>query len=202
MNKRGFAAKPLFFQRLFGKRQKGFFCFLIVLAAIAIEAGLLENAAEAERVIGRGRAIAFEAESAALARTLIEDSLDSAIKSELKEGIALNLEPGEIRERANRKILLLFQRIEEAFNEGISARFYSEQGKIDETFLNKNSKVNVIRVRGKSVKAEYSYTGGLLKNNRVFAEISGKNARMLFTIPIGYTVSETALEMETIAGGN
>ena len=45
----------------------------------------------------------------------------------------------------------------------------------------------------KTLQAEYCFTGGLMKNNQVVAEIAGKQTKLLFTMPAGYTIRETVI---------
>ncbi len=172
---------------------KGLFCFVLLLGAIAIETGLLNQGLEAKRDVAGGKAIAFEAEKTAFVRTVIENSVDAVIEWELYNGLLLNLGPEEIKQRVNRKLLVLFGEIEKAYGKEIKVRFYAGNGVLSEGFLNENSKVLVTRINRGTIAAEYNFTAGLLKNNLVFAEIAGKKTKQFFKIPAGYSLGKTVI---------
>lgn len=170
---------------------KGLFCFLLLLAFASIQTGLLGRAAESEIETGRAGALAFEAEQLSTARAIMENSIDLAIEEGLRQGIALNLGPEEIKRLVNARLALLFEKMETQGFPGIKAEFEEESK--NQAFLNENSTASVARISGMEVEAEYSFTGGLLKNKAVKAKISGKKAAITMELPAGYTVKETVV---------
>lgn len=165
---------------------KGLFCFLLVLAFASIQTGLLGRATEMET--GRARALAFEAEQLSTARAIMENGIDLAAEEGLRQGIALNLEPEEIKQLVNARLAMLFEKMETQGFPGIKTEFEEESK--NPAFLNENSAVSVARISGREVEAEYSFTGGLMKNKTARAKISGKKAVIIMELPVGYTVKE------------
>jgi len=45
----------------------------------------------------------------------------------------------------------------------------------------------------KTIMATYYFTGGLLKNKKVYAEIKSKKAMLGFEIPAGYSIKESVI---------
>ena len=170
---------------------KGLFCFLLLLAFASIQTGLLGRAAESEIEAGRARALAFEAEQLSTARAIMENGVDLAAKEGLKKGIALNLKPEEIKALVNARLALLFEKMETEGFPGLKAEF-EEEGK-NIAFLNENSAVSSARIASREVEAEYSFTGGLMKDKTVRAKISGTRAAITMELPAGYTVKETVI---------
>jgi len=170
---------------------KGIFCFLLLLAFFALEAGFSNRAVEAGQLLSEGKATAFESESTFLARALVENSVDQAIEESLKQGLALNLEASQLKGYVNSRLAILFGKMEKKQNPGISLAFSKQS--LDQEFLNKNSVVVVESLSKKQVKAEYTYTAGLMKNEPVVAEISSLNSRHVFMLPAGYTVKAVVI---------
>ncbi|MFA4855640.1 MAG: hypothetical protein WC634_03585 [archaeon] len=168
---------------------KGLFCFLLLLAFASIQTGLLGRATEMET--GMAGALAFEAEQLSTARAIMENGIDLGAKEGLRQGIALNLEPEEIKALVNARLVLLFEKMETQGFPGIKTEF-EEKGK-NISFLNENSAVSVARIAGREVEAEYCFTGGLMKDKTVRAKISGTKAAITMELPVGYTVKETAI---------
>ena len=192
MNNKGIAAKPLFFPRVFPK-EKGFFCFLLLLAAIALETNFLNESIEADKILAQGKTIAFEAEKASFIRTVIENNTDAIVRESLQQAILLNIPQEKIKDFVNKKLMELFAATEEEYTEEIKVRFSTSNGLPIEEFLNKNSIVIVITVEGKTILAEYTFTGGLLKNEFVQAEIAGEQTNLLFKLPPGYSIKTTVV---------
>ena len=166
---------------------KGIFCFVLLLAFFAIEARFLAEAAEASSRIGAAEELGFEAENAWLARAVMEEDVDIAIKEALRQGLLLNLGHEETKIFVNSRLALLFAEMEKANWEGIAIEFGPESKNLE--FLNENSAVSVEAVGDKTIKATYYFTGGLLKNKKVYAEVKGKKAAIGFELPAGYSIN-------------
>ena len=169
---------------------RGIFCFVLLLAFFALEARFLNEAGSQETQLRKAGEIAFELEKAGFARALMENSVDSAIGQELKEGIAKNLEPKEIKESVNQRLAMLFQKMESGYSEGISVKFCHDC--MDLQFLNENSSVFAGNAGKATIAAQYCFTGGIKKDKKIEAEISGKSAKLVFSMPIGYCIEATA----------
>jgi hypothetical protein len=171
--------------------RRGIFCFLLLLAFFSLEIGLLNQTSEPAAKLGEARALAFEAEKASLVRALMENSVDATIEESLRQGLLLNQEPKDIKKTVNNRLASLFGKMQKEFNEEVKVFF--DPNSLDEEYLNENSSVLVTRLDKKTVKAEYCFTGGLMKNNEVIAEIRGGSAKLLFKMPAGYTIGKTVI---------
>ena len=177
---------------------KGIFCFLLLLSAIALETNFLNESIEADKILAQGKTIAFEAEKAALIRTAIENNVDAIIKESLQEAILLNIPQEELKDFANERLALLFGAIEKEYSGKIKAQFRAtgcpaSDGKPLIDFLNENSTALIVSVKGKTVLAEYDFTGGLQRNCFVEAEIAGERTKTVFRLPPGYSIKATVV---------
>ncbi len=172
---------------------KGIFCFLLLLAAIALETNFLNKSIEADKILARGKTIAFEAEKAGFIRTVIENNADAMALESLQQAIELNLPLDKIKPFVNKKLALLFAAMEREYSGKIKVRFSTSNGLSLEEFLNENSVVTVTKDGSAEILAEYTFTGGLLKNNFVQAEIAGEQTKLFFKLPVGYTVKATVV---------
>ena len=103
----------------------------------------------------------------------------------------LNLGQEETKIFVNRKLVLLFTEMEKANWEGIKIEFKAESKNLQ--FLNENSAIATEAIDKKTIMATYYFTGGLLKNKKVYAEIKGKKATLGFEIPAGYSIKESVI---------
>jgi hypothetical protein len=167
---------------------KGFFCFLLLLAFIAIELELLAGFGDAGNEVAEATAPAFEAEKLALVRSLLEESVDSVVEEGLREGLLLELGPEGIKVGVNERLALLFSEAGKAYGfvefEAVSK---------SPAFLNENSSVIVSRLGKKSIQAEYHFSGGVMKSNFVLVRIQGRQSVAEFMVPAGYTASATVV---------
>lgn len=171
--------------------KRGMFCFLLLLAFFSLEISFFNQASEASGKLAEAKMLAFEAEKASFVRALMENSVDAAIEEGLGQGLLLNQEPETIKETVNSRLAGLFGEMEKAFNEEMKVAFSPES--LDEEYLNKNSSVLVTRIGKKTVRAEYSFTGGAMKRNSAVAEVSGSNLKLFFRMPAGYTIGKTVV---------
>lgn len=168
----------------------GFFCFVFVLAFLSAEVTFMQGSSAENQEMLEAKIIAFDLEKTSFTRTLMENSVDSVLRESLRQGLVQNLGPEEIKDLANRNLELLFQRMETAYGQE-NLKFYPKE--IGREFLNSNSVVLVTKLGEKTIEAEYCFTGGIMKENRVFAEIKGKEAKQEFQIPAGYTIKATVI---------
>jgi len=171
--------------------EKGIFCFVLLLAFFAIQTRFLAETTEASNKIEMAEELGFEAEKVWLARTVMEGDVDIAIKDTLNQGLLLNLGQNETKILVNSKLVLLFVKMENANLEGIEIEFKPESKNLQ--FLNENSAIAVEAIDKKTIMATYYFTGGLLKNKKVYAEIKGKKAILGFEIPAGYSIKESVV---------
>ncbi len=157
--------------------EKGIFCFVLLLAFFAIQTRFLAETTEASNKIEMAEELGFEAEK--------------AIKDTLNQGLLLNLGQNETKILVNSKLVLLFVKMENANLEGIEIEFKPESKNLQ--FLNENSAIAVEAIDKKTIMATYYFTGGLLKNKKVYAEIKGKKAILGFEIPAGYSIKESVV---------
>jgi len=166
----------------------GLFCFVLLLAFFAVEAGFFAGAGEASHSIAEAGSLAFEAEKTSFTRALVENSVDAVVKESLRQALVLNLGQEETKKHVNSRLALLFTKIEKAYSEEIEVKFDFES--IQESFLNENSSVLVTKLKGKALEAEYCFTAGVMKNRFVEAEITGGKVKQFFKMPAGYTVKK------------
>jgi hypothetical protein len=183
---------------------KGIFCFLLLLSAIALETNFLNESIEADKILAQGKTIAFEAEKASFIRTVIENNTDAMVRESLQQAMILHLPQEKLKDFVNKKLALLFAATEKEYNTGIKVQFkgYDAETKMQfttsdglqfEDFLNNNSIAIVVSVEGSAILAEYTFTGGLARNNFVQAEISGEKTNLLFKLPPGYSIKATVV---------
>ncbi len=183
---------------------KGIFCFLLLLSAIALETNFLNESIEADKILAQGKTIAFEAEKASFIRTVIENNTDAMVRESLQQAILLNIPQEELKLFVNGKLVLLFAETEKEYNSKIKVQFkgYDAETKMQfttsdglqfEDFLNNNSTALIVSIKGKTVLAEYDFTGGLQRNNFIEAEIAGDNTKTVFRLPPGYSIKATVV---------
>ena len=172
---------------------KGLFCFLIVLAFAGMQLGFLNKTTGARQQLERAKAIAVEAEQMHAIKTGIEINADRIVEQTMRAALLQNKEPDEIRGSVNEKLLQFSRAVEEGYRGTAEINFYATDGSLSLRFLNENSKVSVSKLNNQSIAAEYTFTGGLLKNKAVIAEIKGEKTMQLFKIPAGYTVRATVV---------
>ena len=81
--------------------EKGIFCFVLLLAFFAIQTRFLAETTEASNKIEMAEELGFEAEKIWLARAVMEEDVDFAIKETLQQTLLLNLRPEETKKIVN-----------------------------------------------------------------------------------------------------
>jgi len=79
--------------------------------------------------------------------------------------------------------------IKEALHQVLLLNFGQEETK---NFVNAKLVVLTVAIEAidkKTVKATYYFTGGILKNKKVYAKIKGKKALLEFELPAGYSIN-------------
>ena len=163
---------------------RAFFCFVLLLAFLAAELEFLTGFENANSQVASANASAFEAEKLSLVRSLLEESTDSVVEESLRAGLILELGPEGIKAGVNERLALLFSKAEKAY--GI-VEF--EANAKDPGFLNENSSVIVSRLGKKGIRAEYFFSGGIMKSNFVLARVGNQETIAEFRVPAGYTAS-------------
>jgi len=163
----------------------GFLCFLFVLLFASMQLGMQKGHAGLGE-LNESMALAFEAEKANFLRTVLEENTDFIVASVLeKEALGCRAEPGEIKESVNAALLEFFENAEEVHAGMLEFRAGNGE-KLGIGFMQGNSSVVVKRIKG-ICSISYSFHGGLMRNNRVEAEIGGKMFSQGFAIPAGYS---------------
>ncbi len=170
---------------------KGLFCFLIVLAFAGMQLQFLNQSAAAKQELERAEAIAIEAEQLNLIKTGIEINVDSLVRQTLRDNLLQNKEPEQIKSSVNGKLLRFFKAIAEGYAGTAEITFFPGKGALSLLFLNENSKVNVVKYGRHVIAAEYTFTGGLLRDKEVAAEVRGQRTTQFFKMPAGYTIRAT-----------
>ncbi len=170
---------------------QGIFCFALLLAFAAMEINFLNESAAAKQKIFGTEKVLFEAEILSATRTIAENGVDAVTEEGLRQGVQAELEPDEVKKAVNKRLAFLFSEMEKNSDERASISF--EEESLSEKFLNENSSVIVVKKEELVSVAEYSFTGGLLKDKKVKAKIFGKNAKQEFKIPAGYTIRVVVL---------
>jgi len=171
--------------------KKGIFCFVLLLAFFAIQTRFLAETTEASNKIEMAEELGFEAEKIWLVRAIMEEDVDFAIKEALQQTLLLNLRPEESKKIVNSRLALLFVEMEKTNWEKIKIEFKTDSKNLQ--FLNENSAIAIESIDKKTIMATYYFTGGLLKNKKVYAEIKGKKAMLGFEIPAGYSIKESVV---------
>ncbi len=165
-----------------GVNERGFLCFLIVLAFSSLWLSLSRQDRALEE-LSDAMAIAIEAEKVNFVRSLLEENSDFIVRKVLEEEAASCKEPpNEIKEKINGVLLQYFEEVEKLPGE-ISIRF--SQGK-DVGFMNRNSSLIVKNLKG-ICTIKYSFHGGIMRNEFIMADISGKRFSQEFVLPAGYS---------------
>jgi len=165
---------------------RGIFCFVLLVAFLSAELGLLEKRLEAQKAIGESLETAFDLERVSLARTLAENSLDSVARESLEEALATGLGPEETKQLVNSRLAAAFAGLE-AINAGQPKIVFGESAK-QRLFLNQNSSVIISESFGLGFEAEYCFTGGVLKDKEIKARIIGVKTELEFRVPAGYCI--------------
>lgn len=161
---------------------------------------------ENERIqnINRTAGIAIEAEQNNKTRTILEENTDSIIKETIEREILLNnLNPKEINRKIAENLMALFDAAGKNAETPRQISFFSgnfSKSRYNEIIFSKNkkalelkdiaenSKVSIAPIAKNAFIAEFSFTGGIMKDKIFGAEISSKNSSQFFIMPIDYTL--------------
>lgn len=185
---------------------KAMFSFVFIGLLVLMQLELHEINANKNKKIQESVNESIEAQKLNLLQTMIETNSDHIIEQKLQESLLLQQSNNEIiKIETNAELFAFFFLLEEKFKENPKIEFFyselnsnnyekllEEQGeKLSLQKLNELSKVNVLNAYGKTIAAEYHFTGGMQKNKTIFAVISSKTAKQLFVIPRDYTISKS-----------
>jgi hypothetical protein len=165
----------------------GLFCFFLVMLFTSSFI-LLRAGGEREK-----NTLAFEIEKTSFERAMLEQNTDFLIRKSIENEIAFGLlNPLEIKKNVCKKLFDFFKE-NEGENQGIKKSFYFQ----DKSRLIKNrlsleelemNSIAVVVAKKKIVFAEFYYTGGLLKNNFLTADIESQGIIQKFMVPPEYSV--------------
>ena len=164
--------------------EKGFFCFVLVLAFASAN---LSDEGSAVRELNEACLLAIEAERVNFVRNLMEEDTDYIVLEVLKrEAVGCIRAPHEIKEEVNAAIKNYLQAMEG--EKSVFVRVYNSSGQnIDSDFLNSNSSLVVKRL-GRVCELEYTFHRGLMRREVVTGTVSGNIFSQEFKIPQGYTI--------------
>ena len=185
---------------------KALFSFVFIGLLVLMQLELQEINANKNKKIQETINQSIEAEKLNLMQTMIEENTDHIIEQKLEEALLLQQSNNEIINlETDTELFAFFSSLEEKFKEKPKIEFFFTKlnsnnyeklleikgEKLSLQKLKELSKVNVLNAYGKTIAAEYHFTGGIQKNQIVFAKISTNNAKQLFVIPINYTISKS-----------
>ncbi|MEK6959405.1 MAG: hypothetical protein AABW59_05170 [archaeon] len=159
---------------------KGFFSFAIALAIIALILFVNVSSEKNSSVLRETNSALIEAESANMQRTILENNIDRIIfENLLLQALSQNFNSNSAKTAVNNNLVNYLQG-----KAKISS--FIEDKEISLAELNENSTVIIVH-RGTSIFADYTYTGGTLRNMLV-RKTFGDKFGVEFLIPAGYTV--------------
>ncbi|MBU2099948.1 hypothetical protein KKG83_01785 [Candidatus Micrarchaeota archaeon] len=184
-------------------QEKGLTSFILVFFFILVYFSLVYSLQELEAKKNFTEAQLIEIENASFKRKLIEDSVDSIIKEEIEKEIAFGSdEPKKINKKISEKLAEFFSLMEAKgteFKEIQSEKKYSEikitGKKAGKEFIEENSKIVVINLKGKLYLVEFIYTAGINKDRLIGAKIKENSSEQKFFIPRNYSVKVIALRL-------
>ncbi|HLD58228.1 MAG TPA: hypothetical protein VI977_01125 [archaeon] len=173
---------------------KGLFCFFLVISIAGMQAAMHAQALQENEKFEKTRSLSIEIESLDFARTIIEENADFIAEQAMAEEIRNNNQDTEsIKQKANEKISAFFEKEKEFLAREKSLQLGFLQNNPSREFLNENSSLLLISYEG-FFFLEYSFTGGILKNNFLKAEIESENAKKSLELPISYVQHAVVLK--------
>lgn len=166
--------------------KRGLFCFFLVLCFAGMQASLQMQSLQEKEKFEKTKSLIFEIESLDFARTILEENTDfiagQAMAEEIKKG---NEETESVKQKTNEKISAFFSKAKESLEKEKSLQIIFLKNRPEKDFLNINSSLLIISYEN-FFFAEYNFSGGVLKNNFLKAEIESAGAKKNFEIPTGY----------------
>ena len=165
----------------------GWLCFLIVLAFVSLSFAFSDQGRA--RDIYETKLLAIEAENVNFMRALMEENADFIVKEIMLGEIA---QCSGAKAKINKALLAYFWEMEKGHSE-IAIEFSSNSGKkINLGFMNSHSSFIAKRI-GNVCMMEYSFHGGMMRNEFIEAEISGSGTSQKFALPAGYLQRVTGI---------
>ena len=186
---------------------RGVYSFVLVFAFIVCLLVLLQSSAAVRSELADGTITAMEIERASFLRFQLEENVDAIIEQTLDiEGLAGNLDDFTLNELICTKLqtYFLLAGAEKGLGgeigfflvdtHALDKQFTPSPGKLEPVFALKGyTKTVTYRVKGKTVKADFYFTGGVMKNKAIIARIRvGKTEQYMLVLP-GYTVERGLL---------
>lgn len=176
---------------------KGFFSLLLLFAFVILLARVQEDINFQKQEILKAKAVMLQAEKANYLKTELEQNTDfiieKTIERELKNGKS---NPAELQARIVASLELFFKQME---NEREGLTFYHSSSFLGFKKIGKGKKEKfsgfgdwfktiIVNVKENAFLVEFEFTGGILKDNLVFAMLESKNQKQAFAIPTGYKI--------------
>ncbi len=160
---------------------KGFFSFAIAMAMLVILLYFTIGNNENQLLFEKTKNELMKAEESNKERTLLENNTDKIISVKLNEQILLkNYNVIKAQNSINSALANYLKN-----KTNTSGIFFENLGEVSTTFLNENSSVLILTVRGVTY-AEYTYTSNPSLNT-IVSKRFGEKIITYFKIPIGYT---------------
>ncbi|MFH1752381.1 MAG: hypothetical protein ABH821_05600 [archaeon] len=176
-------------------KARGLLSFVILFLFIGIALSLAESQNLAEKKKAESMSFLLAGEKLNFEKTIIEQELDYFFNENLKE---LSLETNsaiEIKRRLNDRLKIKLNEINAEFMTGkVNPADYRQimkaEGKtITIEKLNELNEVLVVRLKENVILTKFSFTGGIKKDEIVYALLENNKAITFAALPVNYTVT-------------
>ncbi len=107
-------------------KQKGLFCFILVLLFIEVNVILLGFNNFQQKELGEANSLLLQQEKASFVRAEIEQNIDILIDEKMRKELGQkNIDPGIIKDKLGKEIIRLFNDFESIYRERPAVNFYS-----------------------------------------------------------------------------
>ena len=170
--------------------RKGFFTLTVVLIVVSILVFFLFSTIGAKTKVEKATLSVLELEEADFIRFQLEENVAYVIRKTLEQGLSSEADSIILNQQiANKleKMLKKFANESQAeinlyITDGFTKENLGNLAELSRTIITKDQKSN-------AGYGEYVFTGGLLKNKRIVAEIKVGKSVSLFEIKPGYTIA-------------
>jgi len=170
--------------------RKGFFTLTVVLIVASILLFFLFSTIEAKTKVEKAMLSVLELEEADFIRFQLEENVAYVIRKTLEQGLGSEADSIILNQQIANKLEKMLKKF--ASESQTEINLYITDGFTKENFENLAELSRTIIIedqKGNAGYAEYVFTGGLLKNKRIVAEIKVGRSASLFEIKPGYTIS-------------
>lgn len=166
---------------------KGFFTLTLVLLVASVMFFFLFSTINARAKIEKAVINALELEEADFVRFQLEENSAYIIRKTLEHGLSSDADSIILNQQIASKLESFFKNF--ATESQAEIDLYITDGFTKQNLENLAELSRTIIIKEKNASyAEYVFTGGLLRNRRVFAEIKVGRSVSLFEIKPGYTI--------------